>query len=186
MQEPIVLSENSTWQSPKNIKDFYHSHGSIWVFPKIVYPPIIHFNRVFNYKPSILGYPCCWKHPYYPPGNNHIPIASWKLESSQPLDVTSILPLEEGLARKGSLGCSRPVSGFPTETGSHVDFLGKMSKKTWRFSQQMMEFFLKWGPTLLPLIEESYQECKIKPQLVRMMSFLRRTASSRYWAPDGR
>ena len=27
-------------------------------------PQIIHFNRVFRYKPSILGYPCFWKHPY--------------------------------------------------------------------------------------------------------------------------
>ena len=89
----------------------------------------MHFNIVFHYKPSILGYPYFWKHPYYPPGNNHIPIASWKLESSQPLDVTSILPLEEGSARKGSLGCSRPVSVFPTETGSHVDFLGQNVQK---------------------------------------------------------
>ena len=24
---------------------------------------IIHFNRVFHYKPSILGYPYFWKHP---------------------------------------------------------------------------------------------------------------------------
>ena len=23
-----------------------------------------HFNRVFHYKPSILGYPYFWKHPY--------------------------------------------------------------------------------------------------------------------------
>ena len=34
----------------------------IWVFPKIVVPQIIHFNRVFHYKPSILGYPYFWKH----------------------------------------------------------------------------------------------------------------------------
>ena len=27
------------------------------------YPQIIHFNRVFHYKPSILGYPYFWKHP---------------------------------------------------------------------------------------------------------------------------
>ena len=25
---------------------------------------IIHFIRVFHYKPSILGYPYFWKHPY--------------------------------------------------------------------------------------------------------------------------
>ena len=33
----------------------------IWVFR---YPQIIHFNRVFPYKPFILGYPYFWKHPY--------------------------------------------------------------------------------------------------------------------------
>ena len=27
-------------------------------------PQIIHFNKVFHYKPSILGYPYFWKHPY--------------------------------------------------------------------------------------------------------------------------
>ena len=27
-------------------------------------PQIIHFNRVFHCKPSILGYPYFWKHPY--------------------------------------------------------------------------------------------------------------------------
>ena len=27
-------------------------------------PQIIHLNRVFTYKPSILGYPYFWKHPY--------------------------------------------------------------------------------------------------------------------------
>ena len=37
----------------------------IWVFPKIGgTPQIIHFNRVFQFKPSILGYPYFWKHPY--------------------------------------------------------------------------------------------------------------------------
>ena len=28
------------------------------------YPQIIHFDRVFHYKPSILGYPYFWKHPF--------------------------------------------------------------------------------------------------------------------------
>ena len=37
----------------------------IWLFPKIWYPQIIHFNRVFHYKPFILGYPDFWKHPYH-------------------------------------------------------------------------------------------------------------------------
>ena len=32
-------------------------------FRKWWYPQIIHFNRVFHYEPSILGYPYFWKHP---------------------------------------------------------------------------------------------------------------------------
>ena len=36
-------------------------------FQKQWYPQIIHFNRVFHYKPSILGYPYFWKHPYHDP-----------------------------------------------------------------------------------------------------------------------
>ena len=32
-------------------------HASIWVYPKKWYPQIIHFNRGFHYKPSILGVP---------------------------------------------------------------------------------------------------------------------------------
>ena len=38
---------------------------SIWMFPKMGVPPILSsFNRVFYYKPFILGYPFFWKHPY--------------------------------------------------------------------------------------------------------------------------
>ena len=33
-------------------------------------PKIINFNRVFHYKPSILGYPYFWKHPYHEPFPN--------------------------------------------------------------------------------------------------------------------
>ena len=42
----------------------FFSYRHIWVFPKIGYPQIIDSNRVFPYKPSILGYPYFWKHPY--------------------------------------------------------------------------------------------------------------------------
>ena len=46
--------------------DFWTNNESTvlkWVFPKIVYHPIIHCNRAFQYEPSILGYSYCWKHP---------------------------------------------------------------------------------------------------------------------------
>ena len=36
------------------------------MYPKIKYPQIIHFNMVFHFKPSILGCPYFWKHPYMP------------------------------------------------------------------------------------------------------------------------
>ena len=38
--------------------------NTYWSFLKWWYPQITHFNRVFHYKPSILGYPYFWKHPY--------------------------------------------------------------------------------------------------------------------------
>ena len=45
-------------------------------FLKWWYPQIIHFNRVFHYKPSILGYHHLRKHPYIPPtlflGSQHL------------------------------------------------------------------------------------------------------------------
>ena len=42
-------------------KGLGHLHGC---FQKSWYPQIIHFNRVFHCKPSILGYPYFWKHPH--------------------------------------------------------------------------------------------------------------------------
>ena len=39
------------------------SNICMWWFPKMMVPQVTHFNRVFHYKPSILGYPYFWKHP---------------------------------------------------------------------------------------------------------------------------
>ena len=47
-----------------NLWNYDQEARCIRVFPKMVVPQIIHFNRVFHYKPSILGYPYFWKHPY--------------------------------------------------------------------------------------------------------------------------
>ena len=42
----------------------YHQRkAGLGCFQKEGYPQIIHFNRVFHYKPSILGYPYFWKPP---------------------------------------------------------------------------------------------------------------------------
>ena len=62
----------------RKLEETYESkHGWKWMFPKIVVPPIINSNRVFHYKPSILGHPCFWKHP------NHWRSTSWWL--NQPI-----------------------------------------------------------------------------------------------------
>ena len=56
----------------------------IWVFPNIGVPPNIHFNGIFHYKPSILGYPYFWKHPYYnqngeTPENRRLKYVRWEM-----------------------------------------------------------------------------------------------------------
>ena len=56
-------------------------------FRKWWYPQIIHFNMVFHYKPSILGYPYFWKPPYicwpFPYYSTlwHSPMTPWHLPS---------------------------------------------------------------------------------------------------------
>ena len=52
--EPNLYVENS-WKSP-------FPFGCFQEYGKN--PQIIHFNRVFPYKPSILGYHYFWKHPF--------------------------------------------------------------------------------------------------------------------------
>ena len=51
------LSEVSLLKRPNNGGPCVLLSSSICVFPKIGVPQIIHFNTVFHYKPSILGYP---------------------------------------------------------------------------------------------------------------------------------
>ena len=57
-----------------------------------VSPQIIHFNRVFHYKPSILGYPYFWKHPYLNIMDAHVYSAQilWgcgKVQIQKPVDL---------------------------------------------------------------------------------------------------
>ena len=60
-----------TWPSSKllmaNLKGCKWMNQNDYVygcFRKWWYPQIIHFNSLFHYKPSILGYPYFWKHTY--------------------------------------------------------------------------------------------------------------------------
>ena len=49
---------------PKLGKKTWNKNYPHGCFQKYGYPQIIHFNKVFHYKPSILGYPFFWKHPH--------------------------------------------------------------------------------------------------------------------------
>jgi hypothetical protein len=51
----------------------FMTHLTGGFFPKWGYPQIIHFDRIFHYKPSILGYPHLWKPPTMYSCNSHIP-----------------------------------------------------------------------------------------------------------------
>ena len=79
-----------------------------WVFPKIVffYPKSSHFNRVFHYKPFILGYPYFWKHP------NGIPKFKHGINFDSQMDIDINIPkygnihpgkLTAGSQKKGGL-----------------------------------------------------------------------------------
>ena len=46
-------------------------------FQRWWYPQIIHFNRVFHYKPTILGYPHFWKLAIFNSITNHQIIENW-------------------------------------------------------------------------------------------------------------
>ena len=65
--EPCCKVPNDTWNPPKIWGDFKHlklkTPIQMAVSENRGYPQIIHFNRVFHYKSSILGYPYFWKHP---------------------------------------------------------------------------------------------------------------------------
>ena len=52
---------------------FGWSKKILWMFSKIGVPPKSSiFNRVFHYKPSILGYPYSWKHPKNSPSRKPV------------------------------------------------------------------------------------------------------------------
>ena len=57
-ENKFIISSTFPWESVDLDSEWIWFHWvSIWVFPKIGVetPQIIHFNRVFHYKPSILG-----------------------------------------------------------------------------------------------------------------------------------
>ena len=63
------LRSGEPWKKDVRLVGLYRgmtNYPVIWMFPKNsgFSPQIIHFNTVFQYKPSILGYHYFWKHPY--------------------------------------------------------------------------------------------------------------------------
>ena len=78
------------------------SHFPLWekcgCFQKSWYPQIIHFNRVFHYKPSILGYHYFWKHPC---GKSHARICQVTVREDQ---RSIFIAFKLGLRTLGTLG----------------------------------------------------------------------------------
>ena len=68
-------------------------------FLKWWYPQIIHVNGIFHCKPSILGYPNFWKHPYMIPLNLNF----WSLSGGFP-------------PKKPILGCQKKLKKRPEYT----------------------------------------------------------------------
>ena len=58
---PALETTRWGWFAPTSWNNQEQKYGC---FQKWGYPQIIHFNKVFHYKPSILGYHYFWKHPY--------------------------------------------------------------------------------------------------------------------------
>ena len=64
--EEGIEDEAGLWNGDRSPRNDYTSHkDSMWEFSEMgVLPVILHFNRMFPYKPSILGYPNLRNHPY--------------------------------------------------------------------------------------------------------------------------
>ena len=86
---------------PVGMSRVYSSYASqmtfIWKFPKIGVPPkVIHFNRIFHCKPSILGnYPHWWK----PPNNGSSERRTLQPRPSKPPGAPRHVPMVSALAR---------------------------------------------------------------------------------------
>ena len=72
----------------------------------MVVPQIIHFNRVFHYKPSILGYPYFWKHPYDAPD----PVILLFNFPAQEPDYTKLMALRSSALRTNGVKLQQIVA----------------------------------------------------------------------------
>ena len=54
---PQILPDEQRLQNSFPPLGLFIIPSKLWVFPKMGYPLIIHFQRIYQYKPSILGYP---------------------------------------------------------------------------------------------------------------------------------
>ena len=69
---PEVLTHEDSTKSPKETTWKFQKELYMGVSKNMGTPQIIHSNRIFHYKPFILGFPYFWKHPYTtsPPKEN--------------------------------------------------------------------------------------------------------------------
>ena len=101
--KPIGFTVQNIHCSPWTIRKHIEQVAQCGCFPKWWYPQIIHFSRVFHYKPSCLGYPNFWKDRYQrkrfiPPSIFNT--SKWnQVKRKKPYDI----PLNLGWLMTGSL-----------------------------------------------------------------------------------
>ena len=78
-------------------------------------PKSSHFNRRFHYKPSILGYPYFWKHPYPNKQPDFFPVA-WFFKDKW--EVCFLGCKSSSQWSKQTLRCWKGVSFIPNSTSS--------------------------------------------------------------------
>ena len=86
-------------------------------------PKSSHFNRVFHYKPSILGYPYFWKHLY----TNDLPKSAQ--HTKQDMEISDLFA--SPLPCRSRWSSSRRSFASWKNQGPAAKWLGKLKKQTW-------------------------------------------------------
>ena len=111
---PEVLTHEDSTKSPKETPWKFQKELYMGVSKNMGAPQIIHSNRVFHYKPFILGFPYFWKHPYTtsPPKENACTYLNPPL--LEPSGSQSVYQGAAGLfcLWGGGTRCNKDIGGF--------------------------------------------------------------------------
>ena len=118
---------------------------------------MIHFNRVFHYKPSILGYPYFWKHP-----NSNQKNDPWIFkEKKTGANYTEVFPIDSKVSFFGGFTASTIVATWqaPMLTRHQpvrIVPMGRSYEKTLGSWHQVTLRILQYCFTVLLVITDTY------------------------------